>query len=328
MIYSQFRTIEGIEILKLILEYHNFVQLKIAKTGSGEWKVVTPEADKAKPKFILYTGTESQEEREIMREVFNGNWDNIPSSIRDYVMSIPVRGNKNNLGEIVRAFMITSSGAEGIDLKNVRWVHITEPYWHPVRTKQVIGRALRICSHKDLPVELQTVNVFMYLMKFTESQLKGELSMELIKSMADKSKLKPSLVYTSDQTLYETSGMKENIQRQLFKAIKEAAMDCALHTSVNNDEQLVCFNYSNPTSSKMAFQPMMMEQDLDGAAKLNLVEETVKLRRMEFGKKIFALDKKSKKVYDWNKYNQRPRVLQLIGILEETGDTYVINKIK
>ncbi len=328
LIYSQFRTIEGIEILKIILEYHDFVQFKIAKTGSGEWTVVTPEADKAKPKFILYTGTESQEEKEIMREVFNGNWDNVPTSIRDYVMSIPVRGDKNNLGEIVRVFMITSSGAEGIDLKNVRWVHITEPYWHPVRTKQVIGRALRICSHKDLPDELQTVNVFMYLMKFTESQLKGELSMELIKSVADKSKLKPSLVYTSDQTLYETSSMKENIQSQLFKAIKESAMDCALHTSVNNDEQLVCFNYSNPTSSKMAFQPMMMEQDLDGAAKLNVVEETVKLKRLDFGSKIFAIEKKTGKVYDWNKYNQKPRVLQLIGILEKKGGTYVINKIK
>ena len=279
-----------------------------------------------KPKFILYTGSESQEEKEIMREVFNGNWDNVPNAIRDYVMSIPVRGDKNNLGEIVRVFMITASGAEGIDLKNVRWVHITEPYWHPVRMKQVIGRALRICSHKDLPKELQTVNVFLYLMKFTDSQLKGELSMELIKSKSDKSKLDPAVVYTSDQTLYETSNIKQDIQLQLLKAIKESAMDCALHTSVNNDEQLVCFNYSNPTSSKMAFQPMIMAQDLDDAAKLNVVEETIKLRRMDFGKKTFALDKKTNKVYDWNKYNQTPRVLQLVGIFKKEGNTYVIKK--
>ena len=326
LVYSHFRTIEGIEILKMILEYHNFVQFKIAKTGSGEWTVVTKEEDKPKPKFILYTGSESQEEKEIMREVFNGNWDNVPNAIRDYVMSIPVRGDKNNLGEIVRVFMITASGAEGIDLKNVRWVHITEPYWHPVRMKQVIGRALRICSHKDLPKELQTVNVFLYLMKFTDSQLKGELSMELIKSKSDKSKLNPAVVYTSDQTLYETSNIKQDIQLQLLKAIKESAMDCALHTSVNNDEQLVCFNYSNPTSSKMAFQPMIMAQDLDDAAKLNVVEETIKLRRMDFGKKTFALDKKTNKVYDWNKYNQTPRVLQLVGIFKKEGNTYVIKK--
>ena len=327
LVYSQFRTIEGIEILKLILEFNNFVQFKIGKNSAGEWKVVNTEEDKLKPKFILYTGTESAEEKEIMREIFNGNWDNIPTTIKDYISSIPTRGVKNNLGEIIRVFMITSSGAEGIDLKNVRWVHITEPYWHPVRIKQVIGRALRICSHKDLPPELQTVNVFLYLMKFTEEQLKGELSMELIKSSADKSKLHPSKIFTSDQTLYEISKIKEDIQGQMLKAIKESSMDCALHTSVNNDEQLVCFNYSDPNSTKYAFRPMIMSEDLDDAKKLNIVEETVKLKRLDFGSKVFAIDKKTMKVYDWNKYNQTPKVLQLVGTLKKVGNTWELNKI-
>ena len=68
--------------------------------------------------------------------------------------------------------MITASGAEGISLKNVRYVHIMEPYWHPVRIQQVIGgRARRIYSHFDLPKEYQNVNVFLYLMKISEKQL-------------------------------------------------------------------------------------------------------------------------------------------------------------
>ena len=62
--------------------------------------------------------------------------------------------------------MITSSGAEGISLRNCRFVHITEPYWHPVRVEQVIGRARRICSHKDLPLSERNVKVFIYLMSF------------------------------------------------------------------------------------------------------------------------------------------------------------------
>ena len=45
------------------------------------------------------------------------------------------------MGEIIKVFMITSSGSEGINLRNTRYVHIMEPYWHPVRTEQVIGRA-------------------------------------------------------------------------------------------------------------------------------------------------------------------------------------------
>ena len=63
------------------------------------------------------------------------------------------RSSNNLYGEIIKVIMITASGAEGISLKNVRFVHITEPYWHPVRLQQVIGRARRLCSHQELPEE-------------------------------------------------------------------------------------------------------------------------------------------------------------------------------
>ena len=70
--------------------------------------------------------------------------------------------------------MITSAGSEGINLRNTRSVHIMEPYWHPVRTEQVIGRASRICSHQGLPKELQPVEVFIYIMTFTKEQLDSD----------------------------------------------------------------------------------------------------------------------------------------------------------
>ena len=37
--------------------------------------------DMSKPSFALYTGTESVEEKEIIRNVFNGDWDKVPSSL-------------------------------------------------------------------------------------------------------------------------------------------------------------------------------------------------------------------------------------------------------
>jgi len=63
------------------------------------------------------------------------------------------------MGEVIKIFWITSSGSEGIDLKNTRYVHIMEPYWRPVRPEQVIGRARRFKSHIELPKEYQTVEV-------------------------------------------------------------------------------------------------------------------------------------------------------------------------
>ena len=113
-----------------------------------------------KPKFVLYTGTETPEEKEIIRNIFNGDWEFIPPSLKSELEAI---SSNNIFGEIIKLIMITASGAEGISLKNVRYVHLTEPYWHPVRLEQVIGRARRICSHKDLPEDLQTVKVFLYL---------------------------------------------------------------------------------------------------------------------------------------------------------------------
>ena len=103
-----------------------------------------------KPKYVLYTGTETAEEKEIVRNILNGDWSKIPKSLVPELTSI----HPNNLyGEVIKVIMITSSGSEGITLKNVRYVHLMEPYWHPVRGEQVIGRARRIRSHDALPEE-------------------------------------------------------------------------------------------------------------------------------------------------------------------------------
>ena len=70
--------------------------------------------------------------------------------------------DKNNYGQMVQVLFITQSGAEGLNLKNVRDVHIIEPYWNRVRVDQVIGRARRVGSHLNLPPEQHTVNVYEY----------------------------------------------------------------------------------------------------------------------------------------------------------------------
>ena len=78
----------------------------------GNWML--PRNDIGKPAFALYTGTEETEEKEILRKIFNGDWDNIPSSIAD---QLHLKADDNKMGEIIKVFMITSSGAEGITFK-------------------------------------------------------------------------------------------------------------------------------------------------------------------------------------------------------------------
>jgi SNF2 family DNA or RNA helicase len=176
LVYSQFRTAEGIGIFSLVLEKNGFARFRIKKNNLNIWEIDIREGDEGKPTYALYTGTETSEEKEMLRHIYNGEWNQIPESIGSVLKS---KYHNNNIGEVIKVFMITSSGSEGINLRNTRYVHIMEPYWHPVRSEQVIGRARRICSHKDLPKALQTVEVFVYLMIFSESQLKSDEAIEL-----------------------------------------------------------------------------------------------------------------------------------------------------
>ena len=172
----------------------------------------------------------------------------------------------NNLGEIIKVFMITSSGSEGINLRNTRYVHITEPYWHPVRMEQVIGRARRICSHKDLPIELQSVEVFVYLMTFSKEQIDSDDSTELKRK--DLSKRKPQIPLTSDEALYEISTIKEEINDQLTIAIKEAAIDCAIY-SRGSKEGLNCVSFGEPNNTSFSYNPNIELDQSDVVAAMN-----------------------------------------------------------
>jgi hypothetical protein len=263
LVYSQFRTLEGIGLFTMVLEQNGFARFRLKKSLSGDWEINIKEDDIGKPTFALYTGTESDEEKKIVLKIYNGFWNDIPTSIANQLRKM---AKNNDLGEIIKVFMITSSGSEGINLRNTRYVHIMEPYWHPVRMEQVIGRARRICSHKDLPIELQTVEVFVYLMTFSKEQIDGDDSTELKRK--DLSKRTPHIPLTSDEALYEISTIKEEISDQLTIAIKEAAIDCAVY-SRSSKEGLNCVSFGEPNNQSFSYNPNIDLDQSDVVAAIN-----------------------------------------------------------
>jgi hypothetical protein len=268
LIYSQFRTVEGIELFSAALNQNGFIRFKIKYTG-GVWGLDFNVAElSSKSTYALYTGLESSDEREILRNIYNGNWKNVPKSLSDVLKPI---SETNNMGQLIKVLMITAAGSEGINLLNTRYVHVMEPYWHPVRMEQVIGRARRICSHQSLPVELQTVDVFLYLMEFTKKQLDSPQARELIKH--DLGKINNKQVFTSDQSLYEISCIKEKLIFQLLKAVKEASIDCITHIKSSANEKLTCLSFGNLSSTNMDFSynpDIKMDQN-DDTIKQNMV---------------------------------------------------------
>jgi hypothetical protein len=321
LLYSQFKTLEGIGIFKLVLKENNFAEFKIKKNSKGEYILNVDEKDIGKPMFASYTGSETSEEREIIKNVLNSNWKLVPSTI---TQQISTRNLNNFNGEIIKVLMITSSGAEGISLKNVRFVHIMEPYWHPVRIEQVIGRARRICSHSDLPIEKQDVKVFLYLMKLSDDQLKSDASIEL--RLKDISKRDKGKIVTSDQLLYEISQIKEEINHEILKNVKESAIDCSIHTRAGSKDNIKCFVIGNPSANNLTYLPDINLQDKDAAMELNKKKETLQLVELKIKGVLYAYDKSTKLLYDYDSYLKQE--LLLVGRIEEQADkTFKVKKI-
>ena len=231
--------------------------------------------------------------------------------------------SNNYYGEIIKTIMITASGAEGISLENVRYVHITEPYWHPVRTQQVIGRARRICSHKNLEKDLQTVKVFMYLMTFSQEQLDSDRSIEL--RLKDKSKKDGVTPLTSDEALYEISNIKEEINRELLIAIKESSIDCSIHTSGENKEGLQCFTFTSGDPDKFAFTPSINDEESDSIGDVNKQEIKWKAVKVTIEGIAYALNKETGEVYDLDSYKRKNPIL--VGHLEIEKGKYKFKRI-
>ena len=253
--------------------------------------------DEGKPTFALYTGTETAEEKEIIRNVFNGNWTFLPAQLAN---ELNKRSSDNLYGNIIKLLMITAAGAEGISLKNVRYVHITEPYWHPVRIQQVIGRARRICSHNELPEELQDVKVFVYLMKLTEEQINSDESIEL--RLKDKSKINSKNILTSDQALFEISNMKLELTNKLLTAIKEASIDCIIHS--DDVEKLNCFSFGSVDSKQYSYLPSINDEEKDTLAEQNKQENKLEGYQVTLTNGVkYAYNKQNGMLYDLDSYN-------------------------
>ena len=315
LVYSQFKTLEGIGIFKLVLKQNGFTEFKLTKDSDGEYTFNMDPDDSGKPMYASYSGDETPEEREIIKNVLNSNWKVVPAKI---VNQIKLISPNNFRGEVIKVLMITSSGAEGISLKNVRFVHVTEPYWHPVRITQVIGRAKRICSHSSLPKELQTVEVFLYLMKFSDKQLET-LSIDI--KLNDVSKMDKKRVHTSDEYLYEISTIKEELNKALLDNVKKSAIDCSIHSRSSSKEKITCFTIGNAAENNLMYQPDINNQVTDEDMKLN--KKTVLIKLIRIINTNFALDEETDNVYDHDAYTKGE--LSYIGkLVSEDGKKKVV----
>ena len=264
LVYSQFKTVEGLGVLGLALKANGFVEIKIVGTdinpSFSEETQQSFEKGQGDKRFILFTGEGSKERRALILNIFNGNFDKLPISMR----SILERGNftekRNKYGDICWVIGITGAGAEGISLKCCRSVHIMEPYWNTVRLEQVKGRAIRICSHKDLPFDQRTVDIYTYYTVFSDEQIHqpNKIDMQILNK--DNS-------VTSDQNVLIVSKKKDLFNSGILKVMKESAVDCDLNEADNNigknPADIIQCTKITGSSQKFMFHPDLIQDKIE-----------------------------------------------------------------
>ena len=192
-----------------------------------------------------------------------------------------------------------------------------ESYWHPVRIEQVIGRARRICSHNNLPKELQTVEVYLYLMHLSKKQMEADLTIEL--RTKDKAKGDRNRVVTSDEYLYEVANLKKALTQEILNVVKQASIDCVVHSNSNAKENIRCYSIGNPNPNEFIYNPNIKEDKSDKDIALN-VEKTVlnlvKLK-MKINGKEHAYDKKTLQLFQIDPVTGERL---LVGYIEQKAD--------
>lgn len=269
LVYSNFKTVEGIGVFAMALEANGFAPIRL--TGSDSNLQLAPESLESfrdhpeQPRYIIYSGGESIRVRQTLINLFNMRLDKLPAGIAAVLKAggLPATGNKK--GEVCRAFMITGAGAEGLSLTNVRTVHIMEPYWNKVRTEQVKGRAVRICSHKTLPysedpaLNERTVEVYTYLATFDPEMYKrGEIDNTIMINDGDN---------TSDQYIQGLANRKEEISKSFLNTIKASAVDCQLNQGEN--ERIQCFVQEGPIE-QFLYDPRL-DEDIEKSRQIKVV---------------------------------------------------------
>jgi superfamily II DNA or RNA helicase len=231
LVYSNYVKMEGLEIFKIYLKYFN---------------------------YSLYGDTNNI--NNLYYTEFTGNIDKNTRNRNLYTFN----NKKNKDGSLIRIILISPTGAEGISLRNIRQVHIMEPYWNEIRIQQLIGRAIRQCSHRDIPINERFVDIYRYNATTITN------------------------IQTTDQIIQELALEKYNLIETFLLSIKEVAIDCELFKEHNMiDDEYQCFKFNEKSYFDKFISPAYKEdiyfdKKLDnGSGSINSITKKIKVLKIK-----------------------------------------------
>jgi hypothetical protein len=187
----------GVVPTALMLEHLGFSRYKERDFLKMENKATQPVKYPGivKPAYCILSG---ETDKEIMGS----------THIDDLLKDINAPENQN--GEKIKVVVISPVAGEGLSFKNIREMHILDPWYHLNNQEQAIGRAIRNCSHSSLPIEQRNVTVFLHTTVYPDNHKE-----------------------TSDLHAYRLASIKYQHIQEVDHIIQENALDCGLMKHIN-----------------------------------------------------------------------------------------------
>lgn len=204
----------------IVFIYSNWIKsgvlpLVLALEQNGYGKYDGKKVLKSKCDPISYEGkylseySDKKDFKQAKYMVIAGSGENLVGKLEEELRVVASPDNSD--GSHIKVVIGSTVASEGLDFKNIRSIHILEP-WHNInKLEQVIGRGIRNCSHKELDQKERNVTVYlhsskiddkesidMYLYRYSEYKAKqiGEIE-NLLKTVAiDKYFFKNSNILT------------------------------------------------------------------------------------------------------------------------------------
>ena len=196
----------GTDFLGIILEYYGYFRKVISKNKLVNSNVLTNKNNVNVKGYYIITNGQTKEE--------------------DFVSYKNYYNHQNNInGQEIKIIIGTTNMIEGVSLKNVRQIHIMNPWYNMSRNEQIVGRGVRQCSHIQLPLNKRNITIFNYVA--TTQIYKSDKNQYIIPYYNNKQDLDIDL-----RTL-QLATEKINKITLLEELLKVNSIDCILNKNVN-----------------------------------------------------------------------------------------------
>lgn len=255
--------------------------------------------------FLPVTGRSTEEE--VIPEEKKKILDNVFNSL----------ANVN--GKFIKLVLGSKVMTEGISLRNVGEVHILDVHYNLGRIDQVIGRAIRHCSHYQLMTEenpYPIVQVYKYVIS-----LNNKLS--------------------SEEELYRKAEQKYLMVKKVERILKENAIDCGLNRSGNIfaeelEKYKDCIPLDDPNAKNT--DPDKLCPQLCDFTHCNFVCASKRLNEKYFNPDTNSYRPLKKSELDYTTFTQNLAQTEIDNIKEKIKDLYrfkyvytlknIINQVK